>query len=191
MGKSLTTYSGVVSLLFCPLILFDHCYPLLSELKIFIVRSDRYSVKFKGRFFRSTICATNCTTWIRHLGEPLDHVQLLILHCLCFCLSFSVHALIYRKICINMEDIYRSSYWLQQVWIFIRQKKKKKAFQRYIMKTCLSERKLIKQFGNPSYSTNPYFWAILYDPPYCPNFKNKTPPNFRGMETMSHYDTFT
>ena len=65
----------------------------------FYCQIQKVFYKIKGRFFRSTICATNRTTWIRHLGEPLDHVQLSIFQCLCFCLPFSAHALIYRKIC--------------------------------------------------------------------------------------------
>ena len=37
-------------------------------------------------------------------------------------------------------------YWLQQVWIFTRQKNP------IVMKTCFSEGKLVKQFGNPPLS---------------------------------------
>ena len=99
--KISTTYFGIVNLLFCPFILFDHCCPFISELKTFTVRSERYSVKFKGRSFRSMIWETNCTTWIRHLGEPLDHVHLSILQCLCFCLP-----LIYWKICKHGRHLY-------------------------------------------------------------------------------------
>ena len=68
------------------------------------------------------------------------------------------------------------------------------------MKTCFSEGKLTKQFGNPPLSkriplsTNPLISEQLFhEPPLCPNFKNKTPPpNFRGggggEETMHIYD---
>ena len=50
------------------------------------------------------------------------------------------------------------------------------------MKTCFSEGKLRKQFGNPPLSTNPLISdQFFHDPPFCPNFKNKKPPsNFRG-----------
>ena len=36
------------------------------------------------------------------------------------------------------------------------------------MKACLSEEKLIKQFGNPPISEQ-----FFYNPHLCPNFKNK------------------
>ena len=61
------------------------------------------------------------------------------------------------------------------------------------MKTCFSEGKLMKQFGNPPFlkeppfSTNPPISEqFFHDPPLCPNFENKNPPlNFRrGEETM-------
>ena len=48
------------------------------------------------------------------------------------------------------------------------------------MKTCFSEGKLMKQFGNPLFlrgsplSTNPPISEqFFHDPPLCPNFKNK------------------
>ena len=52
------------------------------------------------------------------------------------------------------------------------------------MKTCFSEGKLMKQFGNPPLSkrtppisTNPSVSEqFFHDPPLCPNFKNKNPP---------------
>ena len=52
------------------------------------------------------------------------------------------------------------------------------------MKTCFSEGKLMKQFGNPPLSkrtlplsTNPPISdQFFHDPPLCPNFKNKKPP---------------
>ena len=64
-----------------------------------------------------------------------------------------------------------------------------------VIKTCFSEEKLIKQFGNspppllrepPAFSTNlPISEQLFHDPPFCPNFEN-TPPNFMGgEETMS------
>ena len=55
-----------------------------------------------------------------------------------------------------------------------------------VIKTCFSEGKLIKQFGNPSFSTRtPLSLSNFHDPPLCLNFKNKKPPpNFRGKETM-------
>ena len=50
------------------------------------------------------------------------------------------------------------------------------------MKTCFSEGKLIKQFGNPPFSKKtplsanpPISEHIFHDPP-LPNFKNKIPP---------------
>ena len=50
------------------------------------------------------------------------------------------------------------------------------------MKTCFSEGKLMKQFGNPLFlrgsplSTNPPISEqFFHDPPLCPNFKNKLP----------------
>ena len=62
------------------------------------------------------------------------------------------------------------------------------------MKTCFSEGKLMKQFGNPSLSkrtpplsTNPPISEhFFHDPPLCGNFQNNNPPpNFRrGEETM-------
>ena len=60
------------------------------------------------------------------------------------------------------------------------------------MKTCFSEGKLIKQFGNTPLSkrttplsTNPPISdQFFHDPPFCPNVKKKNPPpprpNFRG-----------
>ena len=53
------------------------------------------------------------------------------------------------------------------------------------MKTCFSEEKLIKQFGNPTpflrepspLSTNSSIpEQFFHDRPLCPNFKNKYPP---------------
>ena len=49
------------------------------------------------------------------------------------------------------------------------------------MKTCFSEGKLTKQFGNPplskrtpAFQLTPLFLSIFFhDPPLCPNFKNK------------------
>ena len=64
------------------------------------------------------------------------------------------------------------------------------------MKTCFSEGKLIKQFGNTPLSkrttplsTNPPISdQFFHDPPFCPNFKNKNPPPSAlisgGEETM-------
>ena len=47
-----------------------------------------------------------------------------------------------------------------------------------------SERKMIKQFGNPL-STNPLSPSNFFMTPFCPNFKKQeTPPNCRGEETM-------
>ena len=51
------------------------------------------------------------------------------------------------------------------------------------MKTCFSEGKLMKQFGDPLFprgppiSTNPPISEqFFHDPPVCPNFKNKNLP---------------
>ena len=52
------------------------------------------------------------------------------------------------------------------------------------MKTCFSEGKLMKQFGNPPplskrnpLSTNPPISEqFFHDPPLCSNFKQKRPP---------------
>ena len=55
------------------------------------------------------------------------------------------------------------------------------------MKTCFSEEKLIKQFGNPPppirrepplpppFQLIPYFCATFSYPPLCTNFENKKP----------------
>ena len=59
------------------------------------------------------------------------------------------------------------------------------------MKTCFSEGKLMKQFGNPPLSkrtpplsTNPLFLSNFFMTPSLSKFqKQETPPNFRG-ETM-------
>ena len=57
------------------------------------------------------------------------------------------------------------------------------------MKTCFSEGKLMKQFGNPALSKttppfqlNPLFLSNFFMKPLCGNFQNKNPrpPNFRG-----------
>ena len=51
------------------------------------------------------------------------------------------------------------------------------------MKTCFSEEKLIKQFGNPPPSTNPPISVqFFHDNPLCPKFKIKNPPKFRGRK---------
>ena len=49
----------------------------------------------------------------------------------------------------------------------------------------------MKQFGTPLFLKGPPFSTnpptseqFFYDPPLCPNFKNKNPPNFMGEETM-------
>ena len=61
-----------------------------------------------------------------------------------------------------------------------------------------SERKMMKQFGTSPFSkrtplsTNPLISEqFFHDPPFCPNFKNKKPPNFTGEETMVIYDIFS
>ena len=62
------------------------------------------------------------------------------------------------------------------------------------MKTCFSEGKLMKQFGNPPFLRYPplsanllIFEQFFHDPPLCPNFKNKNPaPNFRGGTVIAH-----
>ena len=51
------------------------------------------------------------------------------------------------------------------------------------MKTCFSEEKLIRQFGNPlskrppppppPFQVTPISVQFFHDPPRCPNFKNK------------------
>ena len=41
------------------------------------------------------------------------------------------------------------------------------------MKACLSEEKLIKQFGNPLSTNPPISEQFFYNPHLCPNFKNK------------------
>ena len=45
------------------------------------------------------------------------------------------------------------------------------------MKTCFSEGKLMKQFGNSPLSkrTPPISEQFFHDPLLCPNFKNKKP----------------
>ena len=59
------------------------------------------------------------------------------------------------------------------------------------MKTCFSEGKLMKQFGNPPLSkrtplsTNPLFLSNFFMTPlFVEMSKTITPPNFRGEETM-------
>ena len=78
-------------------------------------------------------------------------------------------------------------YWLQQAWIFTRQKKKKSI--PIVMKTCFSEEKLMKQFATPPpfskrtppFSTNsPISEQFFHDPPLYPNFKNKKPSLILG-----------
>ena len=73
-----------------------------------------------------------------------------------------------------------------------------------IMKTCSSQGKLMKQFGNPSplsrrthpLPTNPPISEqFFHDPPLCPDFKNKipSPPNFRWGDyalTKANYTVF-
>ena len=57
-----------------------------------------------------------------------------------------------------------------------------------VTKTCFSEGKLTKQFGNPPFLREPPLLTnppiseqFFHDPPLSPNFKNKKPPpNFRG-----------
>ena len=50
----------------------------------------------------------------------------------------------------------------------------------YIMKTCFSEGKLMKKFGNFSFPTDPPFFHYL---PLYPKFKNKNSLlNFRGRK---------
>ena len=51
------------------------------------------------------------------------------------------------------------------------------------MKTCFSGGKLMKQFGTPLFlkgtplpTEPPTSEQFFYDPPLCPNFKNKNPP---------------
>ena len=60
-----------------------------------------------------------------------------------------------------------------------RTKKEKKSIP-IVMKTCFSEEKLIKQFGNPLPREPPISEQLFYDPPLYPNFKIKNPPNFMG-----------
>ena len=58
------------------------------------------------------------------------------------------------------------------------------------MKTCFSEGKLTRQFGNPLSIRTPAPLPLLtkvpiseqffHDPPLCPNFKNKKPPLILG-----------
>ena len=55
------------------------------------------------------------------------------------------------------------------------------------MKTCFSEGKLMKQFGNPPFLREPPPFQLtpiseqfFHDPRLFPNFKKKNPPNFRG-----------
>ena len=64
-----------------------------------------------------------------------------------------------------------------------------------VTKTCFSEEKLMKQFGNPPLSRGhpppfqltPISEKLFHAPRLCPNFKNKNAPpplNCRGEETM-------
>ena len=55
------------------------------------------------------------------------------------------------------------------------------------MKTCFSEKKLVKQFGKlslsektPPFNQPLYSEPFFHDSPSCPSFKN--PVNFRGGE---------
>ena len=80
----------------------------------------------------------------------------------------------------------RIFYWLQQAWIFTRQKNP------IVMKTCFSEGKLMKQFGNhrgpTPFQLTVLYWEVFLWHPSLSNFqKQGTPlPNFRGEgETMS------
>ena len=69
------------------------------------------------------------------------------------------------------------------------------------MKTCFSEGKLMKQFGNPPLSkrtpplsTNPLFLSNFFMTPSLSKFqKQETPPNFRGVgkETMRSFILFS
>ena len=43
------------------------------------------------------------------------------------------------------------------------------------MKTCFSEEKLIKQFGNAPFLREPPYLSFFHDPLLCSNFKNKNP----------------
>ena len=60
------------------------------------------------------------------------------------------------------------------------------------MKTCFSEGKLVKQFGNPPLSkrtpplsTNPPIpEQFFHDLPLCPNFKNKNTPLILGRRKL-------
>ena len=65
------------------------------------------------------------------------------------------------------------------------------------MKTCFSEGKLMKQFGNPPFlrehplSTNPPISdQFFYDPSLCPNFKNKKFPLILGGEETTKIPVF-
>ena len=66
------------------------------------------------------------------------------------------------------------------------------------MKTCFPERKLMKQFGNPPFLSEPPPFQLtplipeqfFHDCPLCPNFKKRPPPNFRGEETMLPHKAF-
>ena len=64
------------------------------------------------------------------------------------------------------------------------------------MKTCFSEGKLMKQYGNPSLSkstplstNSPISEQLFHKPPFCPNFQNKNPPLILGG-TMQCQDKF-
>ena len=50
-----------------------------------------------------------------------------------------------------------------------RTKKEKKSIP-IVMKTCFSEEKLIKQFGNPLPKRTPYFWTTFLWPPSLSKF---------------------
>ena len=90
-----------------------------------------------------------------------------------------------------MKDIiYQSNRWKNRSIDYSKRKylsdKKETKSIPIVMKTCFSERKLMKQFGNPfflresSFQLTPYFWAIFYHPLFTQILKTRNPLNFRG-----------